>query len=133
MKKRRVRQGEIFMRAEQQSSGVLILHTGKECNYRTGGEMETILEDYSGEELTVIGINCEGMTFIDSIGLGGLIRVYRDSEANDVKFVVYGLSAVMEELFSKNKWDRIFKPLSKQEFEQTYSGERKASWKGKNV
>ncbi|MCP4137893.1 MAG: STAS domain-containing protein [bacterium] len=110
------------MKTEQYSSGVIILHTGKECNYRTGGAMETILEDYSGEELRVIGVNGEGMTFIDSIGVGGLIRVARYSKENGITFIVYGLSAVMEELFKKNQWDKIFKPVSKQQFEETYSG-----------
>ncbi|MCP4136461.1 MAG: STAS domain-containing protein [bacterium] len=110
------------MKTEQYSDRVIILHTGKNCDYRTGGEMETILADYSGEELKVIGVNCEGMTFIDSIGLGGLIRVARYSKENDIELIVYGLSAVMDELFSRNNWDRIFKPVSKQKFEETYSG-----------
>ncbi len=111
------------MKTELCNNQILILHTGKECNYRTGGAIESILEDYSGEELKVIGLNCEGMTFIDSIGVGGLIRVVKYSKENDIEFIVYGLSAVMNELFKKNDWERIFNPISKQKFEQTYLGE----------
>ncbi len=107
----------------EQHNRVFIFHIGKECDYRTGGAMETILADSFGEELKVIGVNCESMTFIDSTGVGGLTRVRQYSKKNNIQFILYGLNEIMEQLFEFNKWETIFQLMSKTDFGKTYLGE----------
>ncbi|MCP4136884.1 MAG: STAS domain-containing protein [bacterium] len=105
----------------EQHGPVTIVHARGKCDFRIAGAIETTLEAEL-ENLKVMGVNCRRMTNIDNIAICGLMRAHTFAKKNNIEFIVFGLNKKMEQVFETNNWNIVLKPISKQKFEQTYSG-----------
>jgi anti-sigma B factor antagonist len=60
-------------------------------------------------ETSILALNLDAIRYIDSSGIATLIEVLNDSRRLDKQFVLFGLSAAVEEVFRLTHVTRIFR------------------------
>jgi anti-sigma B factor antagonist len=60
-------------------------------------------------ETSILALNLDAIRYIDSSGIATLIEVLNDSRRLDKRFVLFGLSAAVKEVFRLTHVTRIFR------------------------
>ncbi len=98
-----------------------IIKVGEDCSFKTGYALESLLGDDWKLEFDTIGLDCENLRFIDTVGIAGIQRVSGTALSERDSVVFFNLSPELTQLFRENSWDKIFKTMVKDEFYKEYS------------
>ena len=83
-------------------------------------QVEEIWNSLVAKEPEVIAINCKDLIFLDSSGIGTLVKFLNNDNARNIKFLFFDLNESISRIFSKAKLNKIFTILSREDFEKFY-------------
>lgn len=75
---------------------------------------------------SVVALNLNEMTYIDSSAIGSLIRCLNMAMKEDIEFICYNLNQRIEEIFRLARLERSFQILSDTEFKEKYIDNKSA-------
>lgn len=71
----------------------------------------------------VVCMNMTDVQFIDSSGLGALIKALNMTKNNGGEMILFGLNQVIQNVFKLAKLDNFFKLMEEEEFDRKYPAE----------
>ena len=80
----------------------------------------TLFTDEISKKPKVIALDLEELSYIDSSGIGSLIRYMNMSAKENIEFLCYNLSDNIENIFKISKLDRFLTILSQDAFRKKY-------------
>ena len=80
----------------------------------------TIFSDEISKKPPVIALNLAELTYIDSSGIGSLIRYMNMAIKENIDFLCYNLNKNIENIFKISKLDQFLQILSKEDFQKKY-------------
>ncbi|MBN2402789.1 MAG: STAS domain-containing protein [Spirochaetes bacterium] len=82
----------------------------------------TLFTDEISKKPHVIALNLSELTYIDSSGIGSLIRYMNMASKEKISFICYDLNKNIENTFKISKLDQFLPILSSDDFQKKYFG-----------
>ena len=83
-------------------------------------QVEETWNSLAAKGADVIAINCKDLIFLDSSGIGTLVKFLNNANARNIKFLFFDLNDSISRIFSKAKLNKIFTILTREDFEKYY-------------
>ena len=80
----------------------------------------TVFSDEISKKPPVIALNLGNLTYIDSSGIGSLIRYMNIATKENIDFLCYNLNKNIENIFKTSKLDQFLQILSNEDFHKKY-------------
>ena len=80
----------------------------------------TLFTDEISKKPRVIALDLEELSYIDSSGIGSLIRYMNMAAKENVDFLCYNLNGNIQNIFKISKLDRYLPIFSNEEFQKKY-------------
>ena len=81
---------------------------------------ETMYKKYLEQQPRLIALKLRDLKYIDSSGIGSLVRCMNLALKNDVEFICFDLNENVESIFKLAKLDQFITLLTEEEFVNTY-------------
>ncbi len=79
-------------------------------------KFEHVFKEYLNSKIKIIALNLEKLEYIDSSGMGSLIRCSNLAQKKGIQFLCHSLSNEIEEVFQLSRIDQYIKILTNNEF-----------------
>ena len=80
----------------------------------------TLLQDQINKDFEVIALNLSELSYIDSSGIGSLIRCMNTATRKGVDFICYNLTQNIENTFKLAKIDQFISIFTEENFKKKY-------------
>jgi len=87
--------------------GVIVMMTG-ELDIESSNEFKSALCELIEAGPPVVVLDFEGVTFVDSSGLGAIVGVEREGNANECKIRIIGTHGPVAKVFAITCLDKVF-------------------------
>ncbi|MFW5862170.1 MAG: STAS domain-containing protein [Spirochaetota bacterium] len=81
---------------------------------------ETMYKKHLDQKPRLIALKLQNLKYIDSSGIGSLVRCMNLALKNDVEFICFDLNENVESIFKLAKLDQFITLLTEEEFMDTY-------------
>jgi len=81
---------------------------------------ETVYRHHIDDNPKVIALNLKDLKYIDSSGIGSLVRCMNLALKNNIEFICYDINENVESIFKIAKLDQFISILTKDEFLKKY-------------
>ena len=81
---------------------------------------ESVWQQQLDKNPKVIGINCQGIKFIDSSAIGILVKFLNTAMFRSINLVFFDLSSTIINVFKTARLGNFFTIMEKEEFQQKY-------------
>jgi anti-sigma B factor antagonist len=98
----------------RESGAARVVDVGGEVDLGTSPDLRQTLFDLLAKTSTV-ALNLKALRYIDSSGIATLIEVFKDSQRLQKRFVLFGLSPAVEQVFRLTHVNRIFRIVDTEE------------------
>ncbi|MDY6969707.1 MAG: STAS domain-containing protein [Spirochaetota bacterium] len=80
----------------------------------------TLLQDQINKDFEVIALNLSELSYIDSSGIGSLIRCMNTASRKGIDFICYNLNQNIENTFKLAKIDQFISIFTEETFKEKY-------------
>ena len=91
-----------------------VVDVGGDVDLGTSPDLRQTLFDLLAKTPT-LALNLKALRYIDSSGIATLIEVFKDSQRLQKRFVLFGLSPAVEQVFRLTHVNRIFRIVDTEE------------------
>ena len=91
-----------------------VVDVGGEVDLGTSPDLRQTLFDLLAKTST-LALNLKALRYIDSSGIATLIEVFKDAQRLKKRFVLFGLSPAVEDVFRLTHVNRIFRIVDTEE------------------
>ncbi len=102
---------------------VLMIEIGGKYDIESTEEFELIFTKQLEMKPSVVAIEMSKLEYIDSSGIGSLIKCLNNLKSKNGKLLLVGMKPTIANVFKLAKLDMFFEILSEKEFEAKYVGE----------
>ena len=81
----------------------------------------TVFSDEISKRPEIIALDLEELTYIDSSGIGSLIRYVNIALKENIEFICYNLNKNIENIFKISKLDQFLNILSNDDYQKKYA------------
>lgn len=100
--------------------GIAILQLSGKFDLEQAEAFQKQFAMHTEDKPKAIGLDMNNVQFIDSSGLGALIKVLNNSKNNGSDLVLFGLNQMIMNVFKLAKLDNFFNLMSNEDFNRKY-------------
>lgn len=105
---------------DEPKQGVIIVNIKGHYSLENLELVEAHLSDAFSKAPDIFAINCSDTSYIDSTGLGSLVKFYNASLRENVKFILYNLNTEIRRIIEIAGLGKFFDIQTKEEFQKKY-------------
>ena len=100
--------------------GLIIMHVRGELDLNTATDFKNSVNDKLSLKPSVLALGFSGVTFLDSSGVGALVKLNKTAHDNNIELVFYDLEEGILNMFRLSRLETIFTILTRKEFFEKY-------------
>jgi anti-anti-sigma factor len=77
-------------------------------NASSSDEFQATIKEVINNEISIVLIDCHGLTFMDSTGLGNLVLAFKTLRTSGIKMIICSINEQIRILFELTGMDSIF-------------------------
>ncbi|HPQ52754.1 MAG TPA: STAS domain-containing protein [Spirochaetota bacterium] len=105
---------------DEPKPGILVIYIKGQYSLETLELIETHLTDAFSRKPGLVAINCSETSYIDSTGLGSLVKYYNTALRNDVTFILYDINREIQRIIDIAGLGKFFNIQTQEQFQSTY-------------
>lgn len=105
---------------DYQKDNYIVLNLTGSLDIYTSIDLKNTIEEKVGEKPMTLVINLDKVSYVDSSGIGTLIKTFNLMEKNNGDFVIANLKPIIEKVFKVAGLTSYFKIIDQDELQASY-------------
>lgn len=104
----------------EERKGLIIMRIKGELDINTASDFKNAVNGKLAMKPSVIALDCSGLVYLDSSGIGSLVKLNKSAHDNNTEFIFLDLEDGIRNMFKLSRLETIFTIMTYKDFYAKY-------------